>query len=80
MKKINGKSNITGNLIQKYREKNHYTKADVSRKLQLLGINIDGTEIKRIECGVQVLKDFELIALCIVLQINYDDLKKLIDQ
>lgn len=79
MKKINGKSNISGNLIKQYREKRNYSKADLSRKLQLLGINIDGTEIKRIEDGVQVLKDFELIALCVVLQINYEDLKKLID-
>ena len=78
MKKYNDKSNVVGDLIKRYREQKHYTKADLSRKLDLVGISLDGTEIKRIEDSSQVLKDFELIALIKVLDISLKDLEILI--
>ena len=34
----------------------------------------NSTELKRIEDGTQIVKDFELIGLCKVLDVNYDDL------
>lgn len=79
MKKYNEKSNVVGDLVKKYREQKNYTKADLSRKLDLIGISIDGTEIKRIEDSTQVLKDFELIALIKVLDIPINDLELLIN-
>jgi len=79
MKKYNEKSNVVGTLVKKYREQKNYSKADLSRKLDLMGVNLDGTEIKRIEDNVQVLKDFELIAMIKVLDINLNELENLID-
>ncbi len=80
MKKYEGKkSNVIGNLIKKYRETNGLEKIDVSRMLQLHAVYLDSTEIKRIEDGTQIVKDFELIGLCKVLGINYDDLKNCIE-
>lgn len=79
MKKYNEKSNVVGNLVKKYREQKNYSKADLSRKLDLMGVNLDGTEIKRIEDNAQVLKDFELIAIIKVLDIKLNDLENLID-
>ena len=38
MKKYNDKPNLVGNLIRKNRIQNNYSKAALSRKLQLLGI------------------------------------------
>ena len=80
MKKYEGKkSNVIGNLIKKYRETKGLEKIDVSRMLQLHAVYLGSTEIKRIEDGTQIVKDFELIGLCKVLGINYDDLKNCIE-
>ena len=39
----------------------------------------DEKKLKRIEDGTQIVKDFELIGLCKVLDVNYDDLKNCIE-
>lgn len=80
MKKYEGKkSNVIGNLIKKYREEKGLEKIEVSRLLQLHAVYLDSTELKRIEDGTQIVKDFELIGLCKVLDVNYDDLKNFIE-
>lgn len=79
MKKYNDKSNVVGILVKKHREQKKYTKADLSRKLDLVGVNLDGTEIKRIEDNTQIIKDFELIAFIKVLDIDLKELENLID-
>lgn len=80
MKKYEGKkSNVIGNLIRKYREEKGLEKIEVSRMLQLHAVYLDSTELKRIEDGTQIVKDFELIGLCKVLDVNYDDLKNCIE-
>ena len=80
MKKYEGKkSNVIGNLIKKYREEKGLEKIEVSRLLQLHAVYLDSTELKRIVDGTQIVKDFELIGLCKVLDVNYDDLKNCIE-
>ena len=79
MKKYENKSNVVGNLIKKYREEKGLKKVEVSSMLQLHAIYLDSTELKRIEDGKQIVKDFELIGLCKVLNINYDELKNTIE-
>ena len=80
MKKYEGKkSNVIGNLIKKYREEKGLEKIEVSRMLQLHAVYLDSTELKRIEDGTQIVKDFELIGVCKVLDVNYDDLKNCIE-
>ena len=79
MKKYNQKSNVVGDLVKKHREQKKYTKADLSRKLDLIGVSLDGTEIKRIEDNTQIIKDFELIAFIKVLDISLSELKGLLD-
>lgn len=80
MKKYEGKkNNVIGNLIKKYREEKGLEKIEVSRLLQLHAVYLDSTELKRIEDGTQIVKDFELIGLCKVLDVNYDDLKNCIE-
>lgn len=70
MKKYEGKkSNVIGNLIKKYREEKGLEKIEVSRLLQLHAVYLDSTELKRIEDGTQIVKDFELIGLCKVLDV-----------
>lgn len=80
MKKYeNSKSNVVGNLIKSYREKKGLEKIELSRLLQLHAVYLDSTELKRIEDEKQIVKDFELIGLCKVLDINYNDLKNSIE-
>ena len=66
-------------LPKEYRLKNDMSREDLSKKLQLMGINIDRNNVYRIEKGKVLLKDFELIAFCKILNINYSDLKNLVD-
>lgn len=79
MKKFNNKPNIIGNLIQTAREKKKYTKVDLCRELELLGVEMSRNEIYRIEHNQMIVKDFELVAFCLVLDINFNDLKKFFD-
>lgn len=76
MKKFNEKRNIVGNIIKKNRKKMHYSKTELSRKLELMGVELDRFELYKIETAKTSVKDFELIALCIVLQINFDEIKE----
>ena len=79
MKKYNNQSNVIGELIYKYRKKKGFSKIELSRLLQLHAVYLDNTELKRIETGRMIVKDFELIGLCKVLDINYNELKDLIE-
>lgn len=52
---------------------------ELSRKLELLGIELDRFELYKIETSKKSVKDFELIALCIVLDIDFEELKKILE-
>lgn len=75
MRKYNNKSNISGKIIEQYREELEMSRDELASQLQLLGINIDRTGILRIENNQVILKDFELVAICKILKINYKDLE-----
>ncbi len=80
MKKYNNKSNVIGELLLEHRKKLGFTKEEVCRRLQLHGVDIHRVQLNRIEKGIGIVKDFELIALCKVLDIDYNiEVKKLID-
>jgi len=80
MRKYNGKSNLSGAIIEEYRKKNKMSREDLARSLQLLGLNIDRTTILRAEKQSTILKDFELIAIMKILSIDYEDLEKEFDK
>ena len=72
MKKYeNLKNNVIGSLVKKYREKRGLSKINLCRLLQLHAIYLDSTELKRIEDGQMIVKDFELIGFSKVLKIPY---------
>ena len=75
MRKFNNKSNLAGPIIEKYRLKLNMSREDLACQLQLLGINMDRTTILRIKKSQVLLKDFELIAICKILKIDYKDLE-----
>lgn len=80
MKKFKGKSNAYGNLIKKYRKQKGYSRADLSRELDLIDIPISGDELYKIEKQVKIIKDFELIAICNILDIKLEKLNDMISE
>ena len=74
LKKLNGRSNVIGKNIKKYRELRHLTQRELSDKIALLGVDIYHSDISQIENEKLLLKDFEIIAFCKVLKISYDQL------
>ena len=80
MKKYENKSNVIGNLLQEHRESKGLSKEEVCRRVQLHGVYIHRVELYRMEKGLSIVKDFELIALCDVLDIDYyKEVRKLIE-
>ena len=74
VKKLNGKSNVIGRNIKKYRELRGLTQRELSNKIALLGIDIYHSDISQIENQKLLLKDFEIIAFCKVLNISYEQI------
>jgi len=71
-KKLNGKANIVGTNIQKYRLQKNISLRNLSDKLSLYGITLYHTDIFEIESLNRIVKDFELKAICQVLGISYE--------
>ncbi len=74
IRKLNGKSNAIGKNIKKYRELRHLTQRQLSDKIALLGIDIYHSDISLIENEKLLLKDFEIVAFCKVLDITYEQI------
>jgi transcriptional regulator, XRE family len=75
MRKYNNKSNISGKIIEQSRLEKNMSREELAEKLQLMGINIDRNHIYRIEKEIVIVKDFELIAICRILNIDYKKLE-----
>lgn len=79
MKRYENKRNVIGKLIKEKRKVKGLSKSDVCRKLQLHAVYLDLTELNRMEEERMIIKDFELISLCKVLDISYEDLKNVVE-
>jgi len=77
MKKFNGKSNCIGALIKEIRIEKGMSayEYEVCKQLQYLNIHINTTELYKIEKGKMMVKDFEMVALSIVLEIDFENIK-----
>ena len=78
MLKYDGKYYLEGEFIEYTLFKKNMTKEYLCTQLQLYGINIDARHLYRIIRGTVILKDFELIIICKILDVDYNELKKLI--
>ena len=74
VKRLNGKSNVIGKNIKKYRELKHLSQRELSDKIARLGIDINHSDISQIENEKLLIKDFEIIACSKVLGVSYDQL------
>ncbi len=78
MRKYKGKSNVTGEFIEKYLHEKNMSKENLCTQLQLEGINIDRWHLYKILKGNVILKDFELLIICKILDIDLNDLKNIV--
>ena len=67
---LNGKLNITGEIIYKYRKSLNLSRQTLSDKLIMLGIDIPATSIYEIEKGTRTIVDFEICGISKVLKIT----------
>lgn len=75
-RKYDGNSNVTGKKIEALRKSNKWSRATLSNKLMMLGIDINYDGIYKIENGNRIVKDFELAAIAKVFNISESDLLK----
>ena len=79
LKQYNHKKNIAGYLIKQAREAKKMNKTELSKKLELKGVNINRDELLLIEKNQLLLKDFELAAISVILDIDLNNLKDYLD-
>ncbi|RCH43707.1 helix-turn-helix domain-containing protein [Blautia obeum] len=60
-KSENGKCNVSGSQIKRLREQAGISQEQLAAKVQLEGLNLNQKAISRIETGIRVVPDFELI-------------------
>lgn len=75
MRKIQGKSNLFGEFLKNKRLEKKLNRTQMARELQLLGLDMSVDDIYRIEASRILLKDFELIAYALALDIDLNELK-----
>ena len=66
----NGKKNICGNRVKEARQKLRLSQEALAAKLQVEGVNIERDSVSRIEIGTRFVADYELLALCSVLNVT----------
>lgn len=80
IRKLNNNVNIVGSNIKKYREQKKLSQPDLCKKLQLLGVDMFIADIYEIENNKRLVKDFEIKAFCMALNITLDELFNNTDQ
>lgn len=70
----NGKLNVIGSVLQKYREELGLSRQQLSNKLMMIGIDIPSNSIYDIEKGTRTVVDYEICAISKVLKIPLDAL------
>ena len=73
-KATDGKNNLCGRNVAKYRNALGISQRKLADKLQILGLDIDKNAIQRIEAGKRFVTDIELLYLCKVFEISFNEL------
>lgn len=66
--------NVIGPILREKRKEKNISLEALSSKLLLLGINIPVTSLHRIENNQRTVRDYEICALSVVLDIDVTDL------
>ena len=73
-KSDDGRNNICGAQIAKYRKEMRKSQRELADALQLLGLDVDKNAIQRIEAGKRFVTDIEIVHFAKVLNVSYEDL------
>ena len=75
-KAIDGRNNVCGKKIYELRSsaKPKMSQRALAELLQLNGIDVDKNAIQRMESGQRFITDIEIVALCKIFNITYDEL------
>lgn len=79
IKRYNNNLNVSGDIIKEARENKKMTKVDLCKKLELHAVYIDRNQLYMLEHNQLLIKDFELLAIAKVLDIDLNKLKDLIE-
>lgn len=71
---LNDKVNIIGTNLKKIRTEKNISQSDLCTKMQLLGVNMFIADIYEIENNKRLVKDFEVKAICLALNVSLEDL------
>lgn len=73
-KSSDGKNNICGENIARFRREYRISQRELADRLQLAGLGIDKNAIQRIEAGKRFVTDIELVALSRVLKRSLNEI------
>lgn len=73
-KTSDGRNNLCGTQIARYRKQLNKSQRELADALQLLGLDVDKNAIQRVEAGKRFVTDIELVYLARVLNVSYEDL------
>ena len=69
-----GRNNLCGENVARYRKELHLSQRKLADKLQLNGLDVDKNAIQRIEAGKRFVTDIELVALSRALDRSLEEL------
>lgn len=69
-----GRNNICGVQIARYRKELKKSQRELADALQLMGLDVDKNAVQRIEAGKRFVTDIELVYLAKLLSVSYEDL------
>ena len=69
-----GRNNICGVQIARYRKELKKSQRELVDALQLMGLDVDKNAVQRIEAGKRFVTDIELVYLAKLLSVSYEDL------
>ncbi|MCI9246136.1 MAG: helix-turn-helix transcriptional regulator [Clostridia bacterium] len=72
--KYKEKSNLLGNLIAQNRKVKKMSQNKLASKMQILGVNIGKNDISKIEAGNRLIRDYELIAIKDILDLDLNNI------
>ena len=75
---FNGSKNICGERVKEARRKMKLSQEALAARLQVSGVNIERDSVSRIEIGTRFVADYELLALCKILNVTPEYLLGLI--
>ena len=73
-KSSDGKNNLCGKNIARFRKEMKISQRMLADKLQLIGLNIDKNAVQRMESGHRFITDIELVAISKVLNKTLEEL------